>query len=132
MFITLCWTLLNLRVHTLRLLLRLVDVLFWVTCVCNFATMFVTMKHNGKTITSAGYRRATFRIDGQWLGDHAIKFVRWQHHVTRGEVCCSTHHLSFRWNRVAEGCEPSSWPMLIFSYSPSIRDVDRFEFSRIQ
>jgi len=25
------------------------------------------------------YRRETYRIDGQWLSDDAVKFARWQH-----------------------------------------------------
>jgi len=41
---------------------------------CNHVCLLVTLQESG-----CSYRDETFRIDGQWLRNNAIKFTRWQH-----------------------------------------------------
>ena len=59
------------------------DVLFLVDCVCNFDVLitFACYQHYWKMLHS--YRYDTFRIDRQWLWQHAIKFPTWQHPAMR-------------------------------------------------
>ena len=40
------------------------------------ASIFICYQHYGKMV---GFPRETFRIEGQRLRDHAIKYARWQH-----------------------------------------------------